>query len=76
MIRRVALKEALDRVPTEATIVIHGNGRFFCDGRWETFGPGDFLFAPAGAEHRFEDFTDDLSVWVLFYGPEGGERKT
>ena len=21
----------------------------------------------------FEDFTDDFSTWVFFYGPEGGE---
>jgi hypothetical protein len=28
---------------------------------------------PAGVEHRFEGFTDDLVVWVVFYGPEGGE---
>lgn len=41
--------------------------------RRDKFGPGDFLFAPAGLIHRFEDFTDDLVVWVLFYGPEGGE---
>ena len=27
----------------------------------------------AGTAHRFENFTDDLAVWVLFYGPEGGE---
>jgi hypothetical protein len=25
--------------------------------------------------HRFEDFTDDLAVWVIFYGPEGGEAR-
>ena len=25
------------------------------------------------AEHRFEDFTEDLTVWVIFYGPKGGE---
>ena len=31
------------------------------------------LFAAAGATHRFENFSDDLTVWVLFYGPEGGE---
>ena len=37
------------------------------------FGPGDFLFVPAQVEHRFEEFTDDLVVWVMFYGPEGGE---
>jgi hypothetical protein len=24
--------------------------------------------------HRFEDFSGDLTVWVLFYGPEGGEE--
>jgi hypothetical protein len=24
-------------------------------------------------EHRFEEFSDDLVVWVIFYGPEGGE---
>jgi len=25
-------------------------------------------------EHRFEDFTDDFAVRVIFYGPEGGEK--
>jgi hypothetical protein len=28
---------------------------------------------PAGMTHRFESFTDDLTVWVIFYGPQGGE---
>ena len=31
------------------------------------------LFAAAGVEHRFENFSYDLALWVLFYGPEGGE---
>jgi len=57
----------------EAYIVVYGSGTFFCAGRRERFGTGDFLFAPAGVEHRFEDFSDDLAVWVIFYGPEGGE---
>ena len=60
----------------EVYIVISGKGRFFCDGETEPFGPGDFLFAPAGAVHRFENFSDDLAVWVLFYGPEGGEKES
>jgi hypothetical protein len=30
---------------------------------------------PAGVEHRFEEFTEDLAVWVIFYGPEGGEGR-
>ena len=28
---------------------------------------------PRGVVHRFEKFTDDLAMWVMFYGPEGGE---
>jgi len=35
-----------------------------------SFGPGDMLFVPAGMEHWFENFTDDLAVWVVFHGPE------
>jgi mannose-6-phosphate isomerase-like protein (cupin superfamily) len=58
----------------EAYIVVQGCGTFLCAGHREKFLPGDFLFAPAGVEHRFEDFSDDLAVWVIFYGPEGGER--
>ena len=57
----------------EVYIVAQGSGEFVINDRSEPFGPNDFLFAPAGAEHRFENFTDDLLVWVLFYGPEGGE---
>lgn len=57
----------------EAYIVVAGSGEFvFGDLRMQ-FAPGDFLFAPAGSAHRFENFTDDLVVWVIFYGPEGGE---
>ena len=40
------------------------------------FGPGDCLFAAAGEVHRFEQFSDDLAVWVFFYGPEGGEIRS
>jgi mannose-6-phosphate isomerase-like protein (cupin superfamily) len=57
----------------EIYVVATGSGTFFCDGKRESFGPSDFLFAPAGVEHRFENFTDDLVVWVIFYGPDGGE---
>jgi quercetin dioxygenase-like cupin family protein len=34
---------------------------------------GDALFVAAGRPHRFENFSDDFVVWVVFYGPEGGE---
>lgn len=57
----------------EVYVVVTGTGTFACDGHRTPFGPGDFLFVPAGVDHRFEAFTDDLAVWVLFYGPTGGE---
>jgi hypothetical protein len=28
---------------------------------------------PAGAVHRFENFSNDFVTWVVFYGPQGGE---
>jgi len=56
----------------EVYIVAHGKGDFVNQGQRVHFGQGDFLFAAAGEEHRFENFTD-LALWVLFYGPEGGE---
>ena len=59
----------------EVYVVVRGNGTFVNGPDRHPFGPGDVLFVPAGVEHRFEDFTDDFVVWVVFYGPEGGESK-
>jgi mannose-6-phosphate isomerase-like protein (cupin superfamily) len=58
----------------ELYIVVAGRGWFCVEGQRFQFGPGDALFAAAGEDHRFEDFTEDLLTWVVFYGPEGGER--
>ncbi len=58
----------------EIYVVAAGSGTFFLDGIRQAFQTGDFIFVPAFAEHRFEDFTDDFSTWVFFYGPEGGEQ--
>ena len=57
----------------EVYFVASGTGQFTCGETKHGFGPTDLLFVPAGESHRFENFTDDLAVWVLFYGPEGGE---
>ena len=57
----------------EVYVVVQGRGEFRNGRSLDRFAPGDVLFVPAGVEHRFESFTDDLVVWVLFYGPEGGE---
>jgi mannose-6-phosphate isomerase-like protein (cupin superfamily) len=58
----------------ELYVVVSGTGTFLCEGARSAFRAGDVLFAPAGAVHRFEDFGEDLVVWVIFYGPPGGER--
>lgn len=60
----------------EVYVVARGTGTFFDGAERFPVAPGDFLFVPAGREHRFERFTDDFAVWVLFYGPEGGEADT
>jgi mannose-6-phosphate isomerase-like protein (cupin superfamily) len=58
----------------EVYVVVFGSGTFLCDGVRRPFEPGEVLFAAAGVEHRFEDFTPDFATWVFFYGPEGGEE--
>ena len=57
----------------ELYVVVSGSGKFINGPEGHEFRPGDVLFVPAGVEHRFEDFTEDLMLWVVFYGPEGGE---
>jgi mannose-6-phosphate isomerase-like protein (cupin superfamily) len=57
----------------EVYVVAAGSGEFVNGPARDRFVPGDLLFVPAGVEHRFENFTEDLVVWVIFYGPEGGE---
>jgi len=57
----------------EVYVVIEGSGDFIVRDSRQPFSPGDLLFAAAGETHRFENFGDDLILWVIFYGPEGGE---
>lgn len=58
----------------ELYVVISGSGEFINDSERSAFEKGDVLFVPAGVEHRFVNFTDDFATWVIFYGPEGGEK--
>jgi mannose-6-phosphate isomerase-like protein (cupin superfamily) len=60
----------------EVYVVAAGTGVFVTPDRRQPFKPTDLLFVPAGVVHRFEEFSDDFAVWVLFYGPEGGEAAT
>ncbi len=58
----------------EIYVVLAGSGYFVNGDTRRPFEVGELLFVPAGVTHRFEDFTDDLLLWVVFYGPEGGEH--
>jgi mannose-6-phosphate isomerase-like protein (cupin superfamily) len=58
----------------ELYVVISGSGEFLMDNQLVSFQTGDFLFVPAGMEHRFLNYTNDFSTWVFFYGPVGGEK--
>lgn len=58
----------------ELYVVVSGRGRFDNGG---TVGPvqaGDAIFVPAHRVHRFVEFSEDFVAWVMFYGPEGGEK--
>lgn len=57
----------------EVYVIVEGSGTFLNGQARQSFKRGDLLFVPAGIEHRFESFTNDLTTWVIFYGPEGGE---
>lgn len=57
----------------EIYVVAQGSAEFVCGETRQTCALHDVLFAAAGAEHRFENFSEDFAVWVFFYGPEGGE---
>ena len=52
----------------EAYVIATGTGEFFCDGKMEHFKPGDVFFVAAGVEHRFMNFSEDFSTWVIFFG--------
>jgi mannose-6-phosphate isomerase-like protein (cupin superfamily) len=58
----------------EIYIIASGHGWFRSGAERFSVKEGDALFVPAGVEHRFEDVSDAFETWVIFYGPEGGEK--
>ncbi len=65
---RVDLQNPHDQ--DELYIIIAGSGDFLYEREIIPFKAGDFLFVPAGVVHRFQNFTDDFSTWVIFFGPK------
>lgn len=58
----------------ELYVIASGYGYLNREGHRIAVTKGDVLFVPAGMEHRFEKFSEDFATWVIFYGPQGGER--
>jgi mannose-6-phosphate isomerase-like protein (cupin superfamily) len=57
----------------ELYFIIRGRGFLLHDRKRDPFESGDILFVAAGTEHQFEETSDDLALWRVFYGPHGGE---
>jgi mannose-6-phosphate isomerase-like protein (cupin superfamily) len=57
----------------ELYFIIRGRGFLLHDNKRDPFESGDIVFVAAGTEHQFEDTSDDLALWRVFYGPHGGE---
>jgi mannose-6-phosphate isomerase-like protein (cupin superfamily) len=58
----------------EVYVIVRGRGVLLHEGQSESFEAGDCLFVPAGTDHRFVDFSDEVAYWRIFYGPPGGEN--
>lgn len=50
----------------EVYIVIGGSGKFVLEGEISEVKAGDMIFVAARQRHKFQDFTDDFSTWVIF----------
>ena len=55
-------------------VIIEGHENFEMGDEIVSFGPGDFFFVTADLPHRFTNFGDTMSTWVMFCGPDGGEN--
>jgi mannose-6-phosphate isomerase-like protein (cupin superfamily) len=54
----------------ELYFIHSGTGKLMIGGIYHDFQPGMAFFVPAGVDHRFEDFSEDFSTWVVFWGPK------
>lgn len=54
----------------ELYIVAAGTGNFRVGDETTPCKTGDLLFAAAHAAHRFENFSEDFTAWVIFYGAQ------
>ena len=55
--------------------MLQGSGVLVVEGTRRPFVAGDALFVAANKAHRFEEFSQDLVTWAVFWGPQGGEAE-
>jgi mannose-6-phosphate isomerase-like protein (cupin superfamily) len=58
----------------ELYVVLKGSGVLVVEEARHPFESGDLLFVPANKAHRFEEFSQDIIAWALFWGPTDGEQ--
>lgn len=51
----------------EFYFVVRGSGELVIAGERFPAAAGDAFFVEAGVEHRFENFSDDLTAWAVFF---------
>ncbi len=51
----------------EYYFIASGSGEIVIGDERFDFTVGDAFFVPAGAFHRFENFTDDFTTWAVFF---------
>lgn len=52
----------------EVYVLTKGHADFELAGEKRSVTAGDLIFVPAGAQHRFFNFSDDLAMWIVFFG--------
>ena len=52
----------------ELYLVVAGRAALDIAGVAHDCAPGDALFVPARAAHRFTDISDDFATWAVFWG--------
>jgi mannose-6-phosphate isomerase-like protein (cupin superfamily) len=51
----------------EFYFIIRGSGELVIGDQRHTCSAGDAFFVEAGREHHFENFSDDLAAWAVFF---------
>lgn len=52
----------------EVYVIVSGEAVFSLNGARRKVRCGDLIFVPTGVEHCFEEFGDDLAMWIVFFG--------